>query len=269
MPELPEVEFAAHRLRSAVAGHTLAMVATHHPAQARHLPAADCSALVGQRIERIERRAKVQLLTMSDGAVLEIHFRMTGDWDFAPLSAARPLLERFSMETREGVRVSLIDARAFSVVRRHAPGTFRGIDAGPEPLSDDFSVDLFIAALHARRAPIKAVLLDQRVVAGIGNIYAAEALWEARVHPAAPAHTLTRAKIHRLRDAIRLVLETAPSRRYYNAGANTSVAADEQPDDPWRVYGRDGERCLRCASRIAVTTLGGRSTYWCRRCQRR
>jgi formamidopyrimidine-DNA glycosylase len=266
MPELPEVEFAASRLREAVLGHTIALVETLHPAQARHLPPSACLALVGQRIERIDRRAKVQLLHLSDGAVLEVHFRMTGDWEFTSVGEAPPRLERVRLDTGEGTRVSLVDGRAFSVVRRHAPGAFPGVRAGPEPLSDAFSPDVLHAAIRTRRAPIKAVLLDQQVVAGVGNIYASEALWEARVHPETPANALSRARVARVHDAIRDVLRTAPTGRYWERRDVRGNAVSE--DEIWRVYGRAGAPCTRCGSHIVVATVSGRSTFWCRRCQR-
>jgi formamidopyrimidine-DNA glycosylase len=266
MPELPEVEFAARRLREAVLGHTIAHVETGHRAQARHLPPAARRALAGRRIEQVERRAKVQLIHLSDGAVLEVHFRMTGDWEFTTRADAPPPHERVRLDTEEGVRVSLVDARAFSVVRRHAPGTFTGIDAGPEPLSDDFTVDGLRAALARRRAPIKPVLLDQQLVAGVGNIYASEALWEARINPTTAANRLSRARVERLRDAVRHVLATAPQGRYWEWRDDSGAPVRES--DIWRVYGRAGDPCRRCGAPIAQVTQAGRSTFWCRRCQR-
>jgi formamidopyrimidine-DNA glycosylase len=261
MPELPEVEFAAQRLREAVLGHTLVRAEALHPSQRRHFPPAAQQAVTGQVIARIERRAKVQLLHLGNGAVLEIHFRMTGDWEFTAVAEGPPRLERVRFETAEGTRVSLVDGRALSVVRLHAPGTFVPPRAGPEPLTDDFTVEGLGDALARRRAPIKPVLLDQQVVAGVGNIYASEALWEARIRPDTPANTLSRARLTRLRDAIRLVLETAPTGRYY--------ARDEVSErEIWRVYGKEGDPCRRCGARIGRLTQAGRSTYWCRRCQR-
>jgi formamidopyrimidine-DNA glycosylase len=261
MPELPEVEFAAQRLREAVLGHTLARAEALHASQAKHFPPSAQRAVAGQVIARIDRRAKVQLLHLGNGAVLEIHFRMTGDWEFTLVADAPPRLERVRFETVEGTRISLVDGRALSVVKLHAPGTFTPPDVGPEPLTDDFTVEGFREALARRRAPIKPVLLDQHVVAGVGNIYASEALWEARIHPETPATTLSRVRLTRLRDAIRHVLETAPTGRYY--------ARDEVNErEIWRVYGKEGDACRRCGSRIVRMTQAGRSTYWCRRCQR-
>lgn len=263
MPELPEVEAAAQRLREAVLGHTVATVTVHHPSLRRTLSPAAQRALIGAGIERIERRGKVQLLHLSDGAVLEVHFRMTGDWDIGSVHDEAPPHERARIETGEGVRVSYTDARALGTIRRHAPGQFRAPVIGVEPLTDAFTVDALVAALARRRAAIKVTLLDQRVVAGVGNIYASEALWESRIHPETIASTLSAARAARLRDAIRLVLTTAPSGRYYG-----TVAHDDETV-AWRVYDREGEPCPRCTRAIARLVQGGRSTYVCPRCQRR
>lgn len=261
MPELPEVEHAAQRLRHAVLGHTIARASALHPSAARHFTPAAQRAVAGQRIERIERRAKVQLVHLANGAVLEVHFRMTGDWEFTSVHDDPPRLERVRFETREGTRVSLVDGRAFCVVTVHAPGAYTGIDAGPEPLTDDFTLDGFAAALARRSAPIKPTLLDQKLVAGVGNIYASEACWEAKIHPGTPAKRLSKTRVARLRDAVRLVLETAPSGRYF-------ASDDVNEREIWRVYGKDGDPCRRCGSTIVRITQAGRSTYYCRRCQR-
>ncbi len=261
MPELPEVEHAAQRLRTAVLGHTIARAEALHPSHRRHFPPSAWKAVAGQRIERIDRRAKVQLLHLANGAVIEVHFRMTGDWEFTALHEAPPPYERVRFETVEGTRVSLADSRAFGVVTLHAPGAFVPIEAGPEPLTDDFTVEGFRDALATRRGPIKPTLLDQQLVAGVGNIYASEACWEAKIHPATPANRLSRARVARLRDAVRLVLETAPSGRYY-------ARAEVNEREIWRVYGKEGDPCRRCGSRIVRTVQAGRSTYHCGRCQR-
>ncbi|WP_353269341.1 zinc finger domain-containing protein, partial [Gemmatimonas sp.] len=143
---------------------------------------------------------------------------------------------------------------------------FVPIVAGPEPLTDDFTVEGFIASLAKRRSPIKPTLLDQKLVAGVGNIYASEACWEARIHPEAPANTLTKARVKKLRDAVRLVLETAPSGRYY---ARDDVNEKVNERDIWRVYGKEGDACRRCNTRITKLVQAGRSTFYCARCQRR
>jgi formamidopyrimidine-DNA glycosylase len=203
----------------------------------------------------------VQLLHLSNGSVLEVHFRMTGDWEFTRPDDPPPRHERVRFDTAEGTRVSLVDSRAFGVVRLHAPGHVVPISAGPEPLTEDFTVEGFRDALATRRGPIKPTLLDQKLVAGVGNIYASEACWEARIHPDTPSNTLSLPRVRRLRDAIRHVLETAPSDRYY-------ARDDVNEREIWRVYGRDGDPCRRCGARIVRTVQAGRSTYHCGRCQR-
>lgn len=265
MPELPEVEFAASRLRSAVTGRVIARLEALHPSQQKHLPEAARQAAVGLTIDRVERRAKIQLIHLQGGTLLEVHFRMTGDWEFTRVDEAPPRHERVRLETADGVRVSLVDSRALSVVRVHAPGAFVLPAIGPEPLTDDFTVDGFRTALTRRSGPIKPALLDQKLVAGVGNIYASEALWEARVHPATPAKSLSRERVGRVREAIRLVLERAPTERYYGLGVTETVNEDEI----WRVYGRDGEPCRRCGATVKRLPQAGRSTFYCPRCQRR
>jgi formamidopyrimidine-DNA glycosylase len=262
MPELPEVEAAAEQLRGAVLGRVVARVRVLHPTHRRQLPPGAQRALAGRRIDRIERRAKIQLVHFDDDSVLEVHFRMTGDWAFTRGETDAPAHARLRLEMTDGVVVHLVDSRALAVVRRHAPGTWAPPPLGPEPLTDDFTTDGFGAVLASRRAPIKTVLLDQRVVAGVGNIYAAEALWVARIHPATPAQALSMARVRRLRDAIREVLQQAPTGRYY-----ARVGADAV--EAWRVYDAEGGACPRCRTSIARLVQGGRSSYYCPRCQRR
>jgi formamidopyrimidine-DNA glycosylase len=264
MPELPEVEYAASQLRDRVVGQTVREVRVTHAAQARHLPLTDQQTIVGRTLDQVERRAKVQLLHLG-GGVLEVHFRMTGDWAFSLATDHPPPFERLALEMDTGLRVSLVDPRALSVVRWHAPGTYHGPAAGPEPLTEAFTVDAFRLALARRRGPIKPVLLDQRVVAGIGNIYASEALWEASIAPTAQANAIKTPRLTRLRDAIRVVLETAPDARYFER----DTPDEQELDRRWRVYGREGRPCRRCGSAIRRLVQAGRSTYYCGGCQRR
>ena len=262
MPELPEVEYAAGRFRLAALGRTIASVVALHPSAARSLPVAACRRLAGRQITEIARRAKIQLITLDDGQLIEVHFRMTGDWDIGHAADPTPPYERVRIECTDGTRVSLVDSRAFGIVRVHAPGAFKLPNLGPEPLEDGFTVQDFADRLAARRGPIKPALLDQTLVAGVGNIYAAEALWVARIHPARVAASLSPARVTLLRDAIREVLHAAPEGRYY--AASDDARADE---DAWRVYGREGAPCLRCKRPIKRITQAGRSTFYCGRCQ--
>jgi formamidopyrimidine-DNA glycosylase len=271
VPELPEVERATRLLRAAVLGRTLHSVVTLHRSAARSLPPSVADTLAGRVVTLVERRAKYQLLHLDDGRVIEVHFKMTGDWAIGPASLPAPALERVRMLTTDGTRVSLVDGRAFAVVRVHAPGAQFLPPLGVEPLDALWTGEVLLAALARKRGPIKPALLDQRVVAGLGNIYAAEALWEAAIHPNARANRLSLTRVRRLADAARLVLERAPDARYYGRRAaddGHTYAIGDGGDERWCVYDREGGPCRRCDGRIRRVEQAGRSTYYCGRCQR-
>ena len=265
MPELPEVENASERLRNAVIGCRIARVDVLHAAQRRVFPDDDADALAGAEIVAVVRRAKLQLLALDDGRVIEVHFRMNGDWAMGREGDATPAHERVRFTFADGSRVSLVDSRALCVVRLHEADDFVEPDLGPEPLDESWSATALQSALAVRKGPIKPVLLDQRVVAGLGNIYAAEALWEARIDPRAAANRLSTSRVSQLRDAIQAVLKRAPAGRYYAAGGT----ADDSRHEAWRVYGREGKPCARCGSAINRIVQAGRSTFFCTQCQRR
>lgn len=260
MPELPEVEDAAQRLRNAMVGQRISSVDVFHPSIARTLTKGARRQLTGRTVTSVSRRAKIQLVSLDDGRLLEVHFRMTGDWEIGRAGDPVPALERARITCDDGTRVSFVDARAFGVLRLHEPGAFELPALGPEPLDAAFDTSVLAEALAPRRGPIKPVLLDQRVVAGLGNIYAAEALWVARIRPDVAANSLSRARVARLRDAIQLVLREATGGRYYERGGGERGG--------WRVYDREGAPCPRCSARITRVVQAGRSTYCCRRCQR-
>jgi formamidopyrimidine-DNA glycosylase len=261
MPELPEVEHAAERLRQAALGRVVAMATVSHPSTARNLPPEACARLAGRQIVAVERRAKIQLITLDDGQLLEVHFRMTGDWDLGDHRDISPPYERVRIVCTDGTRISLVDSRAFAVIRLHAPDTFTLPMLGPEPLTDAFTPDGLREALRNRRGPIKPVLLDQRVVAGIGNIYASEALWEARIHPAALANRLSLTRLTRLVDGIRVVLQRAQGHRYHTV----SIAS---ADPEFQVYDHADQPCPRQDGTIRRITQAGRGTFYCAGCQR-
>ncbi|HYW31645.1 MAG TPA: bifunctional DNA-formamidopyrimidine glycosylase/DNA-(apurinic or apyrimidinic site) lyase [Gemmatimonas sp.] len=263
MPELPEVDDAARRLRTATVGRTLVRVTALHPSQRRSLTAVAATSLAGRSVVAVVRRAKLQLVEFDSGHTLEVHFRMNGDWAMSLQADQPPRHERVRFDFSDGTRVSLVDSRALSVLTVHQPGRLALPAYGPEPLDDAWTAELFRVALSTRRGPIKPVLLDQRVVAGLGNIYAAESVWEARIDPRTPANTLSKARVLRLHEAIRTVLERAPAGRYYA----TEDARSSAEDDAWRVYGKEGEPCRRCGRAIKRLVQAGRSTFWCR-CQR-
>lgn len=260
MPELPEVEHAARVLRAAVVGKTVRDARALHRAQRRHLTARSIARLRGARIERVERRGKHQLLALSTGDTLVVHFRMTGDWLVDDVAVPSARFARVVIELEDGTRVSLVDPRALSTVTLHREGSRPLPALGPDPTDPGVTVDMFGAALSRRRIAIKRALLDQRVLAGVGNIYAAEALWLARINPRVPASSLSATRQARLLDAIRSVLAKAQESagRYRDDGAGR-----------FEVYDREGEPCSRCGTAIRRLVQGGRSTYYCAHCQRR
>ncbi len=258
-------------LRGAIEGEYIALVRTLHASAARALPEQAAQSLVGHRVVRVERRAKYQLLHLDDGRTIEVHFKMTGDWAVGPVTLPPPALERVRIETAHGMRISLVDGRAFAVVRVHEAGATFLPELGLEPLDVHFTGELLRSALANKRGPIKPALLDQRVVAGLGNIYAAEALWEAAIHPLARANRLSLVRTTRLAEAARLVLERAPAARYYGKRATDTghaYAIGDGGDEGWNVYDREGEPCPRCAAPVRRMPQAGRSTYYCGRCQR-
>ena len=258
MPELPEVERAARRLRRAVVGRVVRDVRALHFAIERVLPAAEARSLVGRTITAVRQQAKHQLLELDDGRAIHGHFRMAGDWAIGRSDAEPPRHARAVIDLDDGTRVSLVDPRALSSLRVVAVGADPLGVLGPDPFARGFD-DALAAALARRRIAIKPALLDQRVAAGVGNIYAAEALWEARIDPRVAARSLDVRQVAALAEAIRTVLRRARSSRgRYTDGAQR-----------FRVYDREGKPCPRCRSAVARIVQAGRSTYWCPTCQRR
>jgi formamidopyrimidine-DNA glycosylase len=260
MPELPEVEYAARALRVAVVGRSVHNVRVLHPSQRRRFSAREAARVRGARIDAVERRGKHQVISLSTGDTLVVHFRMTGDWAIDSVRSAPPAYARVVFELDDGRRVSLVDPRALSTVTLHRRGAAALPSLGPDAADPDVSVEGFREALSRRRVPIKVALLDQRVLAGVGNIYAAEALWLARIDPRARASSLSRARQARLLESIRAVLEKAQewAGRYRDDGVSR-----------FDVYDREGLACRRCGRVIRRITQAGRSTYFCPHCQRR
>jgi formamidopyrimidine-DNA glycosylase len=260
MPELPEVETAIRRLRPAVVGRRLIAVTTHHPVARRALPDDVAPRLVGRQIAGVERLGKHQHLALDDGSRLHAHFRMNGDWHIAPAAAGTPAHTRVALALDDGTLVSLVDPRALATI------VWRSADApapalGPDATDPAFDAAALGGALRGRRAAIKPALLDQRVVAGVGNIYAAEALWRARIDPRVPARRLGPARLARLVDAVRATLADAlaDAGRYQDGEALARLA----------VYDREGAPCRRCGAVVRRVVQAGRSTFFCGACQRR
>ena len=260
MPELPEVEYASRVLREAVVGKTVRDVKVLHRSQRRLLSPRSIARVRGVRIVGVDRRGKHQLITLSTGDTIVVHFRMTGDWLVDDARSPIDKYARVVLELDGGGRVSLVDPRALSTVSLHREGTPSLPSLGPDPTDESLTVDMFGEALARRRISIKQALLDQRVLAGVGNIYAAEALWLAKISPRVPASSLSRARQARLLDAIRSVLAKAQqgTGRYRDDDAGR-----------FEVYDREGMPCSRCGTLIRRIVQGQRSTYYCPHCQRR
>jgi formamidopyrimidine-DNA glycosylase len=261
MPELPEVEAAVRVLRRAVSGRALVRLRLTHPALRRRVTRSQLASVRDHRISRVERRGKHQLIVLEDGPTIVAHFRMTGDWDVGTVAEAEPVYTRASFELDDGTRVALVDPRALSTVTVHRDVEDALPALGPEATDVTVDARALGAALARRRGPIKPALLDQRVLAGLGNIYAAEALWRARIDPRTAATTLTPDRLTTLLAGIRAVLARAGRRpaRYRDSG-------DDFPGR-FQVYDREGSPCRRCGTSIERITQAGRSTYFCPGCQ--
>lgn len=206
----------------------------------------------------VERHGKHQHICFDDGAVLAVHFRMNGDWEATRAAAALPRFTRITLDTDDGRRLSLVDSRALCSATYHPPGKPPRLALGPEP--DELTMELLRGATERRTAAIKPVLLDQRVVAGLGNIYAAEALWRARIDPAQAARDLSDAQLRVLVRAIKAAIADGFARQgRYRDGSR---------EHPFKVYDREGLPCRRCRTPIKRITQSARSTYYCPRCQR-
>ena len=257
MPELPEVERAARALRDAIQEAIIERVEVLHASLRRRVTRRALRALRGARVRAVERRGKHQLVHLEDGRVVHVHFRMNGDWIIGSRSDPLPRFARAVFEFANDTRVVLEDSRALSTLDIHAANTPLPIDLGPEPQDPSLTPSSFRAALARRRIPIKVALLDQRIIAGLGNIYASEALWRAKIDPRLSAASLDVSDARRLLAAIRAVIARATGSRYTSTeGARLDV------------YDREGRSCRRCRTKIQRIVQSGRSTYLCPRCQR-
>lgn len=276
MPELPEVETVRRGLAARLEGRRLIRAEARRPDLRIPFPADFGPRLTGRRVLTIGRRAKYLLLTMDDGTVLIAHLGMSGRMTIGPVPGGP--LDRHDhavFETEDGTQVRFNDHRRFGLM------TFASADAldehpllaglGPEPLGNAFNGPALAAALAGRRTPIKAALLDQKVVAGIGNIYACEALYRARLSPRRQAYTVQGGRAERLVEAVRSVLSAAIAaggsslRDYVQTSGELGYF-----QHAWQVYGREGETCAtpECGRPVRRLVQSNRSTFYCSHCQR-
>ncbi len=256
MPELPEVEAALAVLRRRAKGRTIARVRLLHPSFKRRLSPARLKSLIGTRVARVERRGKHQLIHLDDGRILHAHFRMNGDWAFGKGDDELPRFARAVVDFTDGTHLVFVDSRALGTIELHDADAALDLGLGPDAADRAWTAAQLGTALSARRGPIKPALLDQKLLAGLGNIYAAESLWRARIDPRTPANEVSAPKVKALRAAIAKVLTRATGSRYTDDDA---TALD--------VYDREGLACRRCGTPIARISQAGRSTYFCPHCQ--
>jgi formamidopyrimidine-DNA glycosylase len=256
MPELPEVESAVRRLRKAAVGKTIADASVLHAALERRLSNARLRSVRGARVASVDRRGKHQLMRLADGRLLHAHFRMTGNWTMDRADEPLPRFARAYVSFDDGTRVVLDDPRALSTLDLHARNAEPDLGLGPEPSDAAIDADYLLEVFARRRGPIKPVLLDQRVIAGLGNIYAAESLWHAKISPLVAAPDLSRRQVTALIRAIRKVIKAATGARYTDSDVSRLA-----------VYDREGKPCRRCRTTIERIVQAGRSTYYCPGCQ--
>lgn len=280
MPELPEVETVRRGLESHLVGRRAARVTvTGERSVRRQGPEALTAALSGRRIEGAGRRGKYLLVGLDDGAVLVVHLRMSGQLRFVAAPAAGVPVERHThvrVGFEDGSELRFVDQRTFGELfvtdaldEAGVPRALSGL--GPDPLVDGIDAGHLAAVAARRRTSLKAFLLDQRVLAGVGNLYADEALFRARLRPDRSAAALRPAQIDRLVEGLSEVLSEAVAARGSTLRDARYVDLMGQPGGfqaAHAVYGRTGEPCVRCGRPIRRIRLAGRSSHFCATCQR-
>ena len=282
------METVAADLRPHLVGRVITRAEVRHPAVVRHPePVLFVNGVTGRTIERLTRRGKYILLHLDTGELLVVHLGMTGQlryvqpdvpllththaiFSLGPPPGLRPGLPRQAGESAElryrdirrfgrllfGTEQELVEARKLPRL-------------GPEPIDPEFKAADLQARLRGRRAPVKALLLDQGIVAGVGNIYADESLFRARVRPDRPAGELSRPAVIRLHDALRESLLIGIRNRGSSVDDYVDAWGEKgRQQEELLVYGRAGEPCVNCGRPLSLVRIGGRSTVFCRRCQR-
>ena len=270
MPELPEVETIVRGLAGAAAGAEIVRAEVRLPKMAVAWPGIRfAEAVAGERIAAAARRGKYAILELDSGRRLVTSLRMTGRLVIQDSGESEYPGAHVVIWLSNGRRLTFADVRTFGRMRLVEAGEAWDARLGVEPLSAGFTPKAFTGMLAGRPTPVKVLLLDQRRIAGIGNIYACEALWEARIRPGRPAGALTKPAIRRLHHAIVDVLGRAVSMRgtsvddYVDAGGLRGGF-----QTVLSVYGKHGQACERCGGTIVRTVLGQRGTWWCRKCQK-
>ena len=275
MPELPEVETVRRRLEPVLVGRRFERVEIDDPRLTRPEDPAEVAAeLTGERVAAVERRGKYLVVRFESGRVLLIHLRMTGNLLYAPRGKPVDVPHRRAVvKLDDGSDVVYRDVRRFGtwlLVEPDELDPYLATRLGGEPLGRAFTTKALAARLANRKAPIKAALLDQRTLAGLGNIYVDEALWRARIHPLRPARELDARRdaraARRDQEARSQRASRARARRCATTASPTAARGSMQKE--FKVYGRGGEPCDRCGTPIEKTRVAGRGTWYCPTCQR-
>lgn len=275
MPELPEVEHVVRGLRRAVLGRRIVAAELNLPRLlSSPSPATFKRKLRGPRIDALNRRGKYIMFELDSQDVLLVHLRMTGKFLCIGPDESLPPYPHVVFYLDDDRRLVFCDMRQFGRMRlspaKKVPALAQIAMLAPEPLTDDFSFEYFTETLKKSARSLKQLLLDQTRILGLGNIYASEALFLARVSPFKSAKTLSKARAVRLHQAIRDTLQEAidagSTLRIDLTDGNSSYF--EAPERFWRVYEREGEPCVNCGAKIRRAVQGGRSTYYCPKCQK-
>ena len=270
MPELPEVETTIRGLAGYLTGQRIARVAVNRPDLRRPFPPDLVQALTGAKVTALGRRAKYGLIHTDREQTMVFHLGMSGRWRIEPEMLGKH--DHLVLETGSGCVLALNDARRFGsvdLVETAKLATFAPIAAlGPEPLGSEFTPAHLVRSFEGRVASVKQLLLDQRLVAGLGNIYVCEALHRAGIRPQRPAGLVSKQALNRLVPAIKQVLQES-----IEAGGST-IRDYAQPNGElgyfaasWQVYGREGHGCS-CGGTVQRMAQGGRSSFWCAKCQK-
>ena len=266
MPELPEVEAIIRKLRPHAVGATIARVDVLRPRTVYPQKPAQLDAAKGRRIEAIERRGKNIIFRLSRNGALRVHLRMSGILRAIPDARLHSHIVRVLFTLKDGSAIAFEDRRILGTVHFHLREELEGKlgKLGIEPLSRAFTAKYLIAAARRSVRPIKTFLMEQTIIAGLGNIYAAESLFAAKIHPAQRAKLVGESKLKALHAGILKVLRTA-----IRDAVKTYNAPDRHEGMHYNVYGRRGEPCTVCGKTIKTIVQGGRTTYFCPNCQRK
>jgi formamidopyrimidine-DNA glycosylase len=277
MPELPEVEHVVRALRRVIVGRTIVASEVRLPKLIAPLSVATFKRRIKNATMRgVSRRGKFILVELDrNGArlILAVHLRMTGKFVLLNPDDELPKHAHAIFYLDHDQRLVFRDQRQFGVMKlidSAALSQTRGIrELAPEPFGDEFTIEYLRALLKRSHRSLKTLLLDQTKVLGLGNIYAAEALFRAGIHPFKPADELAPRRVPQLYEAIREVLQFAVDHIRSSISLEEGFSYGAAFERFWQVYEREGEPCVKCGAKIRRATHGGRSTYWCPKCQRR